>query len=180
MIQLLNLQPQMIEITKAHKQYISTIRELADQLWPVAFASILSAQQIDYMMEMMYSEASLEKQMNDGHQYAIASQNKQNIGYVSYEIGHDQSNKTKIHKLYISPHHQRHGVGKAMIDHVTQQALAANNNSLFLNVNKYNNQAINFYRKHHFSLIKEEAIDIGDGFIMDDYVFELILTQTEL
>ena len=179
MIQLFNLQLEMIEITKAHKQHIPPIRELADQLWPVAFASILSAQQIDYMMEMIYSPASLSKQMDEGHQYAITSQNKVNIGYVSYEISHHQSDKTKIHKLYISPQHQRHGVGKAMIDYVAQQAIEANNNSLFLNVNKYNMQAINFYRKHHFVLVKEEAIDIGDGFIMDDYVFELALNQAE-
>lgn len=179
MIQLFNLQPEMIEITKANKQHIPTIRQLADQLWPVAFASILSAQQIDYMMEMMYSPASLVKQMDEGHQYVIASLDKQNIGYVSYEIGHHQSSKTKIHKLYISPQHQRHGVGKAMINYVAKQALEANNNSLFLNVNKYNIQAISFYRKHHFVLIKEEAIDIGDGFIMDDYVFELALKQAE-
>lgn len=169
----------MIEITKAHKQHIPTIRQLADQLWPVAFASILSAQQIDYMMEMMYSAASLAKQMDEGHQYAIVSLNKKNIGYVSYEIGHNQSNKTKIHKLYISPQHQRHGVGKAMIDYVTEQALEQKNHKLLLNVNKYNSQAINFYRKHHFVLIKEEAIDIGDGFIMDDYVFELSFNQAE-
>ena len=169
----------MIEISKADKQHIPTIRKLADQLWPVAFASILSAQQIDYMMEMMYSYASLEKQMDDGHQYAIATLDKLNIGYVSYEIDHHQSGKTKIHKLYISPQHQRQGVGKAIIDYVAQQSLEQRNNSLFLNVNKYNTQAIHFYRKHRFALVKEEAIDIGDGFIMDDYVFELSLNQAE-
>ena len=179
MIQLFNLQPEMIEITKAYKQHIPNIRELAEQLWPVAFASILSAKQIEYMMEMMYSPASLAKQMQEGHQYAIASLGKQDIGYVSYEIDHHQSNQTKIHKLYISPHHQRHGVGKAVIDFVAKQALEANNYSLFLNVNKYNMQAINFYCKHHFVLVKEETIDIGHGFIMDDYVFELTLNQAE-
>ena len=67
------------------------------------------------------------------------------------------------------------GVGKAMVDFVSQQALLANNSALFLNVNKYNNKAISFYNKHQFQLVKEEEIDIGDGFIMDDYVFELTL-----
>lgn len=170
----------MIEIVKANKQHIPIIRELAANLWPVAFASILSAQQIAYMMEMMYSPTSLAKQMDEGHQYVITSLDKQNIGYVSYEIDHSKSNKTKIHKLYISPQHQRHGVGTAIIDYVTQQALEANNNSLFLNVNKYNSQAISFYNKHHFVLVKEEVIDIGNGFIMDDYVFELTLNEAHL
>ena len=165
----------MIEIIKVNKEHIPTIRSLAQEFWPVAFASILTAQQIEYMMEMMYSHSSLEGQMNKGHQFAIASKNNKKVGYMSYETDCEGMGITKIHKLYISPHYQRMGVGKAMVDFVTEQALQANNSALFLNVNKHNNKAIGFYNKHHFQLIKEEEIDIGEGFIMDDYVFELIL-----
>ena len=167
----------MIEVVKVSKQHIPTIRALAQEYWPVAFVSILSASQIAYMMEMMYSHSSLEGQMNKGHQFAIASKNNKKVGYMSYETDCEGMGKTKIHKLYISPHYQRMGVGKAMVDFVTEQALQANNSALFLNVNKHNNKAIGFYKKHHFVLTKEEEIDIGDGFIMDDYVFELPLTQ---
>lgn len=170
----------MIEIIEATKQHIPIIRELAEHSWPVAFAAILSAQQIEYMMQMMYDPASMEKQINEGHQYAIAQINNIDVGYVSYEMCHNKSDKTKIHKLYISPEYQRHGIGKAMIDYVAQCAQESNNKALFLNVNKYNTKAINFYKKHHFFLTKEEVIDIGNGFIMDDYVFELTLNQSKL
>lgn len=151
------------------------IRELSEEIWPPTFASILTKQQIAYMMEMMYSPSSLNKQMSSGHQYIIARRGNVNVGYLSYELNCRESGKTKIHKLYISPQHQRGGVGKAMVDYVTQQALQANNSALYLNVNKYNDKAIGFYKKHHFLLVKEEVIDIGDGFVMDDYVFELPL-----
>lgn len=165
----------MIEITIANKQHIATIKALAEEFWPVAFDSILSKQQIAYMMEMMYSSKSLKEQMDKGHQFAIANKNGKKVGYMSYEIDCNGLSKTKIHKLYISPNYQRHGIGKAMVDFVAKQALLANNRALFLNVNKYNNKAIGFYKKHHFQLVKEEQIDIGDGYIMDDYVFELKL-----
>ena len=167
----------MINIRTANKEQISTISELAQEFWPVAFASILSTEQIEYMMKMMYSPASLEKQMSQGHRFAIASRKDKLVGYLSYETNCDNSDKTKIHKLYISPNHQRLGVGKAMVNFVALQALKANNSTLFLNVNKHNKKAINFYNKLHFQLVKEEEIDIGDGFIMDDYVFELTLNQ---
>ena len=130
----------MIEIIEATKQHIPIIREIAEHSWPVAFAAILSAQQIEYMMQMMYDPASMEKQINEGHQYAIAQANNIDVGYVSYEMFHNKSDKTKIH----------------------------------------NTKAINFYKKHHFFLTKEEVIDIGNGFIMDDYVFELTLNQSKL
>ena len=170
----------MIEIISAQKQHIPTIKKLADYLWPKAFASILSTEQIDYMMEMMYSQASIEKQMDEGHQFAIAQKDNVDIGYVSYETNHNNSHKTKIHKLYISPEYQRHGIGKLMVDYVAGQALKANNNSLFLNVNKFNTGAIGFYKKHNFVLTKKEVIDIGNGFIMDDFVFELAWNQSTI
>ena len=170
----------MIEIVSAQKQHIPAIKKLAEYSWPKAFAFILSAKQIDYMMEMMYSHASLEKQMEQGHQYAIVREDDADIGYVSYEVNHNQSGKTKIHKLYISPEYQRRGIGKMMVDFVAQKAIEVENNTLFLNVNKYNHGAIDFYNKHHFNLIKEEEIDIGNGFIMDDYIFELTLNKSTI
>lgn len=169
----------MIAIKTAKKEQIPHIIKLAEELWPETFASILTAKQITYMMEMMYSPDSLEKQMNDGHQYAIVSENNENIGYVSYEINHNNTNKTKIHKLYILPDRQRKGIGKIVIDYVAHEAKKSKNNALFLNVNKYNESAIGFYQKHRFILVKKEVIDIGNGFIMDDFVFELKLNEAE-
>ncbi|HUI32453.1 MAG: GNAT family N-acetyltransferase [Dysgonamonadaceae bacterium] len=169
----------MIEIRRAGEKQIPKIIKLADELWPATFTSILSAKQIAYMMEMMYSRESLEKQMNDGHQYAIVMENDVDVGYVSYEINHDNSDKTKIHKLYILPEHQRKGIGKIVVDYVAQEARRSQNSALFLNVNKHNESAIGFYEKHGFFLVKKEVIDIGNGFIMDDFVFELELNETE-
>ena len=84
----------MIEIVAANKTQIPIIRELAEQIWPQTFSSILSPSQIDYMMEMMYNPASLEKQMADGHSFAIAQVDEVNVGYVSYEVNCHQSGKT--------------------------------------------------------------------------------------
>ena len=46
---------------------------------------------------------------------------------------------------------------------------------LELNVNKYNS-AIAFYKKKNFRIIKEELIDIGEGYVMDDYVMRKALS----
>jgi hypothetical protein len=40
---------------------------------------------------------------------------------------------------------------------------------LELNVNKYN-KAKDFYYSQGFTLRREEVLDIGEGFIMDDFV----------
>ena len=167
----------MIEIKIADKKHIPIIRELAEVLWPATFAPILSDKQIEYMMGMMYSHDSLEKQMDSGNQYSIAVENGVNIGYVAFELNHNKKNKTKIHKLYILPQHQRKGAGKIIIEYVAKEAIKSNNNAVFLNVNKHNQSAIDFYQKHNFFLLKKEVIDIGNGFIMDDFVFELEMKE---
>ena len=169
----------MIEIKIADKKHIPIIRELAEILWPATFAPILSDKQIEYMMEMMYSQESLEKQMDAGHQYIIAVEDGVSIGYVSFEVNHNNTKKTKIHKLYILPQYQRKGAGKNIIEYVAKEAIKSENNVLFLNVNKHNQSAIHFYQKHDFFLLKKEVIDIGNGFIMDDFVFELKLNESK-
>jgi ribosomal protein S18 acetylase RimI-like enzyme len=37
-------------------------------------------------------------------------------------------------------------------------------------VNKGNARAIAFYRKHGFDIAESVVVDIGGGFVMDDYV----------
>ena len=44
--------------------------------------------------------------------------------------------------------------------------------SLQLNVNRHN-KALHFYEKQGFKIIREEDIDIGEGYFMNDYVMEL-------
>ena len=63
--------------------------------------------------------------------------------------------------------------GKSMIDEVIIIAKSNNQKGIYLNVNKYNIAKF-FYEKVGFNIVKEEVIDIGNGFVMDDYVMELI------
>ena len=48
------------------KDELHIIREVADIVWPATFSSILSPEQISYMMEMMYSPAVMEEEFDRG------------------------------------------------------------------------------------------------------------------
>jgi hypothetical protein len=50
----------MLSIQKASVEDIPLIRELCFKIWPQTYAAIISQEQIDYMLEMMYSEESLK------------------------------------------------------------------------------------------------------------------------
>lgn len=161
-----------MNIIVATKEQLSIVKNLAYKIWPNAYETILSKAQLDYMLEMIYSIDSLEKQFNNGHIFLLIEDVQNFIGFASYEINCNNSNKTKLQKLYVLPEIQGKGIGKQVIDYIKEKVVLSNNLALFLNVNKFN-KAKDFYQKYGFQIIKEEIIDIGNNYIMDDYVMEI-------
>lgn len=154
---------------------LSIIQDLAKTIWPVAYKAILSKEQLDYMLNRFYSLEALKEQLEiKKHSfYIVEDENKKPLGFVSYELDCEPQ-KTKIHKIYVLPETQGTGIGKKLFQLVKNQAKIANQNAIFLNVNKYNN-AKEFYQKLNFSIVREEVIDIGNDYVMDDYVMEVSL-----
>ncbi|WP_298306949.1 GNAT family N-acetyltransferase [Flavobacterium sp.] len=161
-----------MNIVVATKEQLVIVKNLAYKIWPNAYETILSKAQLDYMLKMIYSIDSLEKQFDDGHIFLLIEDNQNFIGFASYELNCNNSNKTKLQKLYVLPEIQGKGIGKQVIDYIKEKVVLSNNLALFLNVNKFN-KAKDFYQKYGFKIIKEEVIDIGNNYIMDDYVMEI-------
>ena len=160
-----------MEIFFAKEKHLEFIRQIALNTWPDAFGAILSKEQINYMLELMYSVNSLKKQIHSGHQFILAKNEKEYFGYASYEFNYKSKPETKIHKLYVLPKKQGKGVGNLLMSFIEKEALKSQNSSLILNVNRFN-KAVQYYHKIGFKTIKEENIDIGNGFLMEDYVME--------
>ncbi|MBS5797700.1 MAG: GNAT family N-acetyltransferase [Dysgonomonas mossii] len=159
-----------MQIVEATTDHIYNIQVLSNVIWPATFSNILSQEQISYMMDMMYSTSSLEKQINElNHHYLLAEEDGEYLGYLSYELNYKGTPITKIHKIYVLPSIQGKGVGRLFIDAVSKLALKNNNTLLSLNVNRYN-KAIDFYKRMGFDFFTSENIDIGNGFLMEDYV----------
>lgn len=147
------------------------IREIAAMTWPKTYGEILSSEQIDYMFAMMYDIEALKKQAEEKHHhFIIAEEDGQNLGFASYEFNYLET-KTKIHKIYILPQTQGKGIGKKLLDFIAEKAIQNQNNALSLNVNRHNN-AFKFYIKNGFEKVGEEDIDIGNGYLMEDYIMD--------
>lgn len=159
----------MQTIRKATVDEIPLLRELTFKVWPQTYASILSQEQIDYMLEMMYSPASLEKQMSEGAQFIIVYDDTIPVGFASYQ--QVETTLFKLHKLYVLPTQQGKGTGRFLVDFIITDIKANGASALQLQVNRYN-KARSFYEKIGFAVIKECAFDIGNGYVMDDYIME--------
>jgi GNAT superfamily N-acetyltransferase len=157
--------------TVATYSQLEIIQDLAKAIWPDAYGAILSQEQLEYMMEMMYSLDSLENQLKNNIFFLLAKEENDFIGFASYELNFQNSNKTKIHKLYVLPTIQGKGVGKNLILHIQEVAKKNSNAALILNVNKYN-KAKDFYLHNQFEIADSLVVDIGNGYVMDDFVME--------
>ena len=159
----------MFKIFNATADHIALVRELTFKVWPQTYAAIISSAQIDYMLEMMYSEVSLKKQMEEGCQFLIISDDDLPVGFASYQETMPQV--FKLHKIYVLPSQQGKGAGKFLLDHIITEMKNKKAKALQLQVNRYN-KAKNFYERLGFVVIDEKDFDIGNGYFMNDYIME--------
>ena len=162
----------MITISQATLVDIPVIQEIAHKTWPITYGAILSTEQLDYMIDLMYSDESLLQQFKTKPLFFLAYQDGLCLGFTSCEVNYQNNKVTRIHKIYILPEAQGKGFGKLLVEKVI--ALAKENHSevISLNVNKFN-KAVTFYKKIGFEIASEEDLDIGNGYLMEDYKMEL-------
>ena len=152
---------------------LQTVRDIATVIWPETFKLILSADQITYMMQMMYAPEVMEKELADGYHFDAVCVDGIPVGYMVYSA-YDTAT-AKLHKLYLLSHYHSRGIGSAMLRHVENETRELGFKFLHLNVNKNNGKAIKAYLRNGFANIEAVKIDIGNGFFMDDFVMEKAL-----
>jgi len=160
-----------MKIRLATKQDIPAIRHIAHETWPVAYAQIITKEQLDYMLALIYSNQALEEQFNNGHYFFMAvGDDNQPIGFAGTSET-EPGKSWKLHKLYVLPGVQKSGAGKALMQAVVDIAKAHHATQLLLNVNR-SNPAYNYYIKSGFEVAETVDIPIGGGFFMNDYIMK--------
>ncbi len=161
----------MISIRNATLKDFPIIQDIAYKTWPETYGSILSKEQLEYMLDKFYSLEYLQANVAANQEFFIIEENVIALGFLGIQHNHKNEKVTKIHKIYILPNNQGKGIGKLAIDFITDLAKKNNSDKLRLNVNKFN-KAIDFYKKNGFEVTDEVVINIGNGFVMDDYVMK--------
>ena len=162
----------MITILDAGLNDIKTIQEITNITWPITYGEILSKEQLDYMLGLFYSEEALAKQIENKEQlFYLISDSESIIGFIGIEHNYKNEAITKIHKIYLLPETQGKGIGKKVFDEIQNMALENNSKTLLLNVNRFNT-ALGFYKKIGFEVAEEINIEIGNGYLMEDYVMK--------
>lgn len=168
------LPAEQFSVREAGPECVGAIRSIAHATWPISYAQILSPEQLRYMLELFYSETALHRQMEQGHRFLIQEKESSPIGFASFELTSEPTKAPRLHKLYVLPRAQGHGAGKLLLDAVHSEVKELGGETIDLNVNKFNPAKL-FYERAGYAVLREEVLDIGKGFVMDDFVMRKTL-----
>lgn len=165
-----------IQISTVVDAEVDAIAALARVVWQDTYSKIISQAQIDFMLAQRYNASRLIEELGTpGICWKKATADGQLLAFVATVPG-EIPGEMKLDKLYVDPHRQRLGVGGQIIDHVSRRARSEGCHTLILAVNKRNARAIAAYKKYGFAVREAVCVEIGNDFVMDDFIMGKSLT----
>jgi GNAT superfamily N-acetyltransferase len=164
-----------VRILPLREEDIPDLLRLARDIWYAHYPSIITVEQIEYMLEQRYRPEIIRNQLASGAAWwdtLLLDGNM--VAFTSYELS-EQADAMKLDKLYVRYDLRGRGSGSLLVQHVEEWARAHGRTRLYLQVNKNNASAIDAYLRNGFAVTEAARFDIGRGFIMDDYVMSKAL-----
>ena len=154
---------------------IEAVVALGNQIWNQHYVPIIGQDQVDYMLEKFQSVSALTDQIeNQKYYYFMIFYDDTMTGYIGLQ---DQEDTLFLSKIYLTDNARGKGLGKMGVDFCLEFARKNDFSRIELTVNKNNVVAITAYEKIGFKRIDAIVTDIGGGYVMDDYVFELTVDK---
>jgi len=150
---------------KSTRDFIQIAR-LADTIWREHYIPIIGAGQVDYMLEKFQSADAIAKQAAKGMVYYTVRSEDTPVGYFAFE---KMDRELFLSKIYLLKEYRSKGLGKASMEFITARARELDCAAISLTVNKYNDRSIKAYEGMGFRKTEEAVVDIGGGYVMDDY-----------
>jgi len=149
---------------------VEAIARLARVVWQATYPGIISQEQIDFMLAQRYDSVRLLAELRLDTVYWDKALVDGELAAFSSTVASTLANEWKLDKIYVDPARQRLGMGGLLIARAGEHALRRGGDTLILAVNKRNAHAIAAYRKHGFAVREAVRVDIGNGFLMDDFI----------
>jgi GNAT superfamily N-acetyltransferase len=162
----------IIQISPVSRADVDAIAALARIVWQDAYPGIITQAQIDYMLEQRYNTLRLLEELAMPNLWWDKATVDGELAAFASTLTTEKADELKLDKLYVDPLQQRLGLGGRLIAHVSERALAQGCTTLILAVNKRNEPAIAAYTKHGFVVRNAVRVDIGNDFVMDDFIME--------
>lgn len=148
---------------------IALVAQLADEIWREHYVSIISMEQIDYMLDKYQSIAAITDQIHqEGYEYFLFLVNDSAAaGYMAIQ---EEEEQLFLSKFYVQKEHRGKGYASQAVRFLEQLCTERGLRRIWLTVNRYNESSIAVYKSKGFRVEREQVADIGNGFVMDDFI----------
>ncbi|MFV0362987.1 MAG: GNAT family N-acetyltransferase [Suipraeoptans sp.] len=152
---------------------IETVAKLANTIWHEYFTPLIGLNQVEYMLEKFQSFSAITSQIeNDRYMYNIIKNGDNAIGYFGFQI---KESKLFLSKLYIKENMRGNGISRTVIEYLIGICKDKKLSCIWLTCNKGNENTLNAYRHFGFEQTDSVITDIGNGYVMDDYIMTLYM-----
>lgn len=155
-------------------QDVPALAELAAEIWFEYWPALIGADQTAYMVERFQSREAIERDMRE-HAYEYwfvrAADDGRTVGYTGGHV-EPRTNRFFISKIYLRAHERGKHFASAVVRFYEDLCRDRGLDAMYLTVNKGNELGIRAYAGTGFSTIDAVEADIGQGFVMDDYIME--------
>ena len=148
---------------------LALIENIANTIWHEHYTPIIGTEQVKYMLDKFQSANTMQEQIDKGYQYFLINYNDNTVGYLSFE---KRENALFLSKIYLLKNERGKGIGRTAMEFVISAAKGLSCTKVSLTVNRFNQNSIRAYESAGFEKKGELVQDIGNGFVMDDYLME--------
>lgn len=160
----------IIRLQADNSEAITELARTAAEIWQEYYISIITMDQIEYMIGKYQSvPAVLDQIDNQGYVYYGMYDEGGIAGYLSVK---EEGGKLFLSKFYVSKENRGKGYASQAMAFLEELCRERGLCHIWLTVNRHNESSIGVYRKKGFQVIREQVADIGNGYVMDDYVME--------
>lgn len=164
-------------------EQIRDLAAMADEIWHEYWPGLIGKEQTDYMVEQFQSFGALIRDIRNGeYEYWFLVDDQSGEDRIVGYTGGKMELSTKrffISKIYLYASERGKGYASRVIHFYERLCEMRKLEAMYLTVNKDNDLAIRAYKAKGFETIESAETDIGDGFIMDDYIMEKTVAQRE-
>lgn len=157
-------------IKAENDKQIREIAELAEIIWHEHFVPIIGKEQVEYMVDKFQSYPALKEQIKNGYEYYQLIDNNEFCGYCG--IRQEDDGRLFLSKLYLKKEARGRHLATQAFEFLKTLCRERGLTAVWLTCNKHNNGSLDIYRHFGFETIDTQEADIGNGFIMDDYIME--------
>lgn len=159
-----------LQLIEASGTSLEEIAKLAHEIWNIHYPPIIGQTQVDYMLDLFYSPESLKKQVKEGQHFHLIEYDGRKIGFIA--LSRKSPDLFFISKFYVKAEEQGKRFGRRVFKLCRDVFNSDRPYKIQLTVNRQNYKAINFYFKIGFRIREVADFDIGNGYVMNDFVME--------